>query len=118
MSHTEEALQERIKELTCLYEVSSIIVSANVSELDDTLQSIANSLKKAFQFPDYTEIAIKTSLSTVKTGAVNETIGLTTDIKVFNKLDGKIMASLTAGKSTFLKEEQQLLDNVAPQSTY
>ena len=62
MSHTEEALQERIKELTCLYEVSSIIVSANVEELDETLKAIANSLKKAFQFPEYTEIAIETLL--------------------------------------------------------
>ncbi|MAO09474.1 MAG: sensor histidine kinase [Flavobacteriaceae bacterium] len=113
MSHTEEALQERIKELTCLYEVSSIIVSANVEELDETLKAIANSLKKAFQFPEYTEIAIETSINSFKTGNVDENVGISSDIKVFNKLNGKIIASLTADKSTFLREEQQLLDNVA-----
>jgi len=113
MSNTEEALQERIKELTCLYEVSSIIVNADLDQIQEILRAIGLSLKEAFQFPEYTEVAIKTSISSFKTGDVNENIGLSSDIKVFNKPDGKITVSLTADKSAFLKEEQQLLDNVA-----
>lgn len=112
MSHTETALKERIKELTCLYEVSSIIVNADIAEVKDTLTAIAYSVKKAFQFPKYTEIAIQTPDTTFKTGIINEKLGLTASITIFNKPEGKIIASLT-DKSTFLREEQQLLDNVA-----
>ena len=52
MSTTEQALKERIKELTCLYEVSSIIGNSNAKLLEDTLRAIAFSLKNAFQYPE------------------------------------------------------------------
>ncbi len=68
MSNTEEALKERIKELTCLYEVSSIIVNADFDHMQETFRAIAFSLKKAFQFPEQTEIAIATSKNKFKTG--------------------------------------------------
>ena len=45
----EKNLKERIKELTCLYEVSSIIVNNDYNELDKTLYSIALSLRKSLQ---------------------------------------------------------------------
>lgn len=60
MNTAEAKLQERIKELTCLYEVSSIIVNAEYEHLDETFRAIALSLKKAFQFSDMTEIGIET----------------------------------------------------------
>ncbi len=45
----EKNLKERIKELTCLYEVSSIIVNNDYKELDKTHYSIALSLRKLVQ---------------------------------------------------------------------
>ena len=44
MNTPEEALKERVKELTCLYEVSSIIVNADVDEITNTFRAIALSL--------------------------------------------------------------------------
>jgi len=113
MNSTQDALKERIKELTCLYEVSSIIVNSDIDQLQETLKAIAFSLKKGFQFPQQTDIAIQIPSSTVKTGATNETFNLTSEISVFNKSIGSIVASLHDDKSSFLKEEKQLLDNVA-----
>tara|TARA_R110002020_G_scaffold199626_5_gene401120 strand:+ start:1700 stop:2779 length:1080 start_codon:yes stop_codon:yes gene_type:complete len=113
MSKTEDALKERIKELTCLYEISSIIVNADEEQMQETLKAIALSLKKGFQFPKQTEIAIKTSFGIIATGSLNETLNLCSNINVFNKPNGEIIASLKDDKSSFLKEEKQLLDSVA-----
>ena len=113
MSNTEEALQERIKELTCLYEVSSIIVNADIDHIRETYKAIALSLKKGFQYPETTEIAIQTPIGNIKTGNVEEKNGLISEINIFNKSKGKIVASLSDGNKGFLVEEKQLLENVA-----
>jgi signal transduction histidine kinase len=113
MNVTEDHLKERIKELTCLYEISSIIVNTDVEQLQETLTAIGFSLKKGFQFPKQTEIAIDTSLSSIRTGHINTSLNLSSEIKVFNKSNGAILASLQKDKSSFLKEEKQLLDNIA-----
>ena len=113
MNVTEDHLKERIKELTCLYEISSIILNTDVEQLQETLTAIGFSLKKGFQFPKQTEIAIDTSLSCIRTGHINTSLNLSSEIKVFNKSNGAILASLQKDKSSFLKEEKQLLDNIA-----
>ena len=113
MGITEEALKERIKELTCLYDISSIIVNADVEQMPQTLSAIAFSLKKGFQYPNQTEISIKTSICSIETESIKDGLNLTSEIKVFNKLGGSVVASLKDDKSSFLKEEKQLLDSVA-----
>lgn len=113
MTTTESALKERIKELTCLYEVSSIIVNADVAQINETLGAIALSLKRAFQYPEHTSIHIMTALGDHQTGSVNQILSLKTKIKVFNKVNGHIVASLTNTETDFLIEEKQLLDSVA-----
>lgn len=113
MNTTKEALKERIKELTCLYEVSSIIVNADADSMPGTLQAIALSLKKGLQFPEETEIAIQTNLNAYQTGILNEENCICSAILVFNKAGGNIVASLQNNKDAFLTEEQPLLDNVA-----
>ena len=52
MNSVEAALKERIKELTCLYEVSSILVDADPKEHLQTFQAIADSIKVGFQYPN------------------------------------------------------------------
>jgi hypothetical protein len=54
MNKTEATLKERLKELTCLYEVSSIIGDANDDFVEDTLKEIVFRLKRGFQFPQRT----------------------------------------------------------------
>lgn len=46
------ALQERIKELSCLYEISNI-AATSLSPLEEKLQEVVNALPKAWQHPEY-----------------------------------------------------------------
>ena len=116
MSNTLE-LQERIKELTCLYEVSSIIVNADSEGLELTFEAIAFSLKNACQFPDKTHIRIETELGNAMTGPFYSSAAfIKSSIPVFNEPKGAIVAIINPSDDKlhhFLKEEQQLLDNVA-----
>jgi signal transduction histidine kinase len=112
MTTTEEALKERIKELTCLYEITSVIVHSDISQLNTVLKSIAFSLKKAFQNPETTDILIDTkgiAINTANTKHAQTTIKV--PIKVFNKPFGEI--TVYVKENTFLEEEQDLLENVA-----
>lgn len=117
MNTTEQALQERIKELTCLYEVSSIIVNANVELIEETLKAIAFSVKKAFQFSEKTEVTIITDTHSVSTlEKIEDTVEIDSGIDLFNETKGNISAHLNASEykvDCFLEEEQSLLDNVA-----
>ncbi|MEM5565037.1 HAMP domain-containing sensor histidine kinase [Psychroserpens sp. AS72] len=116
MSTTEQALKERIKELTCLYEVSSIIVNADIDFIENTLNAIAFSLKKAFQFETETEIFITTETLKIATNSIgNDSVFLSSEIKLFNQTKGKIEAHMSASKyskNDFLKEEQLLLNSI------
>jgi len=110
---TQTALKERIKELTCLYEVSSIIVNADAAHIENTLSAIAGSLKRAFQFPEHTHIAVETKIGSDTTGPIHKNISIAAPIKVFNKTEGSITAALFNKKSSFLQEEHVLLNSVA-----
>tara|TARA_Y100000815_G_C13292979_1_gene481597 strand:+ start:287 stop:1378 length:1092 start_codon:yes stop_codon:yes gene_type:complete len=117
MNSTESALKERIKELTCLYEVSSIIANTDFELIDDTLKAITYSVKKAFQYPEKTEVLIQIDTFSVVTKPFSEDNStITASIKIFNSKKGKIVVHLNASdvqELNFLKEEQLLLDNVA-----
>ncbi|MCB0462659.1 MAG: HAMP domain-containing sensor histidine kinase [Flavobacteriaceae bacterium] len=116
-NNIEQALQERIKELTCLYEVSSIIVNANAELMEDTLKAIAISLKKAFQYPEKTTVFISGYEFLASTGKIlGNTLTIHSNINIFNEVKGEIKAYLNTSEfknESFLNEEQFLLDNVA-----
>ncbi len=117
MTTAEAKLKERVKELTCLYEVTSIIVNSDYEHLESSLEAIVYCLKRAWQFEDYTEAHISVSNYEAKTDDFHERmVTITSDIKVFNKVEGQIMVGYPSEKfvlSDFLKEEQTLLDNVS-----
>lgn len=117
MNSTESALKERIKELTCLYEVSSIIANTDFDLIEDTIKAIAFSLKKAFQYPKKTEALIWIDEITIGTKEfIKDDFTLSSSIKVFNAPKGEILVRLYALEKetlSFLKEEKLLLDNVA-----
>ncbi|MEP3836771.1 MAG: HAMP domain-containing sensor histidine kinase [Algibacter sp.] len=114
---TEDALKERIKELTCLYEISSIIESVDIESIENVLKACVFSLKKAFLFPDFTDIKFSSEELEISTNRLSvDNPKIESSIRIFNEPKGKIIASLNGPKLTqddFLKEEQQLLDNVA-----
>ncbi|WP_452221231.1 sensor histidine kinase [Lacinutrix salivirga] len=113
MNTSESALKERIKELTCLYEVSSIIVNADANEILGVLRAIAISLKKGFHIPNITEVSIQIPDETYTTGLINKDNSITSNITIFNKICGNITVSQKDNTSNFLTEEQPLIDNVA-----
>jgi len=117
MATTEAQLKERIKELTCLYEVTSIIVNSDYNQLEASLEAIAYCLKKAWQFEHDTEVLLKSGVYDIGTeGYISDMVSIKSDIKVFNKLDGFIEVGYPKdkyAKSDFLKEEEKLLQNVS-----
>ncbi len=117
MNSTEAILKERIKELTCLHEVNSIIVNSDYDQLHLSLEAIAYCLKKAWQFNTYAEVEIKSASYYVKTKGFNPSmVTIKSDIKVFNNADGHILVGYPTNKyakSDFLEEEVALLNNVS-----
>lgn len=113
----ETTLKERIKELTCLYEVSSIIVNNDYNELDKTLYSIVLSLRKSFQFNDSTTVQLKSDPYHLISAALpRNSVSIVSRINVFNEPKGYIKVHYPAPKfkkEDFLKEEEQLLNTVA-----
>ncbi|MGE5943082.1 MAG: sensor histidine kinase [Flavobacteriales bacterium] len=116
MNSTETALKERIKELTCLYKVSSIISMAHAESIDNTLNAIASCLKEAFQFPDKIKVIINTQYAISPISDKMEAVSIHSDILVFNKKSGSIYVTFKEDMNTpcvFLREEQLLINNVA-----
>ncbi|MBC6999282.1 HAMP domain-containing sensor histidine kinase [Cytophaga sp. FL35] len=113
MNITQEALKERIKELTCLYEVSSFIVNASKENLDEVLRAIAFSVKRGFHHPNKTQVAINVSGMKIITGKSIGNCSLSSHILVFNKKEGHIKVTVQDFELGFLVEEQALLDSIA-----
>lgn len=117
MTTIEDKLKERIKELTCLYEVTSIIVNCDYNKIEVGLKAIAASLQKAWQYPKETYVVIATEdyQVTTKKRNTNYTF-LASRIKVFNESNGELKVGYPSekyGPQDFLPEEQQLLDNIS-----
>ncbi|SDE88747.1 Signal transduction histidine kinase [Pricia antarctica] len=117
MVGTEAKLKERIKELTCLYEVTSIIVNSDYDQLQTSLEAIIYCLKRAWQFDDDTEVFLQNGDFHIETNGFNQDLFLIkSNIRVFNKSDGCIQVGYPKDKyrpSDFLEEEKKLLENVA-----
>lgn len=117
MVSTEAKLKERIKELTCLYEVTSIIGNSDYKQLETSLEAITFCLKNAWQFEDDTEVLLKSGDYHIETeGYRKDMVCLKSDIKVFNEVCGLIKVGYPSHKykqSDFLVEEEKLLENVA-----
>ena len=67
MHTAEQKLKERIKELTCLYEVTSLIVNSDYEQIEEVLRAIASCLQKACQYNEETFVELKTPLTTIRT---------------------------------------------------
>ncbi|MEL4309050.1 sensor histidine kinase [Joostella sp. CR20] len=116
MNTTEDKLRERIKELTCLYEVTSIIVNSDYNHLEPSLQAISQCLKSAVQFENDSYVKIVVNNAVFEDGKAAENVSsIQANIKVFNEVSGYILIGYPAEKYSekdFLDEEKKLLDNV------
>src|SRR5690606_33670031 len=112
----QQKLKERIKELTCLYEVSSLIGNSDYEQIEEVLWAITACLQKAWQYNEETYVELKVPLGTYKTKrGKGPQIFLESPLRVFNEKKGYIKLGYPSPKYTkddFLLEEKQLLDNV------
>jgi len=116
MKNTDHKLKERVKELTCLYEVTSIIVNSGYDELNTSLEAIAYCLKRGWQHEEVAACKISIGKYRVQTiGFYEQMVQLSSDVMVFNNKAGAISVGYPAsayGPEDFLPEERTLLKNV------
>ncbi|MEH6679086.1 MAG: HAMP domain-containing sensor histidine kinase [Sediminicola sp.] len=116
MTQVEEKLQERIKELTCLYEVTSIIANCDYDQLETSLEAIILCLKRAWRYNNDTFVHLRSGTYDLSTHSrASQFVFLTAPIKVFNQKEGAIKVGYPSeryAESDFLEEEQLLLNNV------
>jgi len=116
MATVKDKLKERIKELTCLYEVTSIIANSDFDQLEKSLEAIVYSLKNAWQFDQVTQVHLSLDEFTIETEGFRDTMTLMrSDIKIFNQISGVIKVGYPEDRyfyADFLEEEKDLLNNV------
>lgn len=114
------ALQERVKELTCLYSIARIAEKEELSQ-NEILQSIANLIPPAWQYPEIAASRIKLDDSIYTTADFDRGWQRqTADIVVKGKKRGSIEVVYTKLKpdldeGPFLKEERSLLEVISRQ---
>ncbi|MEI8165079.1 MAG: PAS domain S-box protein, partial [Chloroflexales bacterium] len=109
---TEHDLQERIKELTCLRQVQSLIETNPA--LDDLCQQVVAYLVAAMQFPDVTVVQIDLDGRHYRSAADHATMvnTIATEIMGGEAICGRLSVAYRDG-TVPIHEEQTLLDGVA-----
>ncbi|WP_394773486.1 sensor histidine kinase [Flavobacterium sp.] len=111
-----EELKERVKELTCLYEIANIISKSNCEE-KTTLKKIISSTKKAWKYNIDATVELHVSGYGFSTSKIEkQTISQISHISIAGINVGFIKVHYSQNKYTesdFLKNEQKLLDNIA-----
>jgi signal transduction histidine kinase len=117
----QSALHERIKELTCLYQISRMTARRGIP-LREALQSIADSLPPAWQYPGIASSRILFDDFEYETARSSESVSRqTSEIIVSGKLRGLVEVMYGEFRpelyeGPFLREERHLLDTVARQA--
>ncbi len=114
------ALQERIKELSCLYEISQIMHRPEMP-ISQVFQALAKTLPPAWQYPEITSARIIFDEQIYTAGEFPETpFRQTADLVIRGRKRGAIEVAYATAKpemdeGPFLKEERNLIDTVARQ---
>ena len=112
---TKEKLKERIKELSCLYSISTIFLKELT--IEETLIEISKIVKIAWRYPHDAHVEIQLDTFYVLTDSLAEAnVSQGSTIKVFDKKAGFIKVHYASDKFTlkqFLKDEQELLNNIS-----
>lgn len=113
---TKEKLKERIKELECLYEISTIINQSG-PDVTETFDKICYSLKRAWRFPHNAIVELKVDEHYIVTSRLpQETVFQYAKILIFKQEIGYIKVHYPAPQFTqenFLQEELILLFTIA-----
>ncbi|WP_367768379.1 ATP-binding protein [Flavobacterium sp. WC2421] len=113
---TEEILKERIKELSCLYDVSSVIMQHEDS-VTNILDKICSILKCAWRFSNDSIVELELDSYYHTTATIPEhTVFQKSSISIFNEKKGYIKVHYPSGqfsKKHFLGDEEKLLNKVS-----
>ncbi len=111
-------LDERVKELDCLYKISNLVEIPGIS-LEEIIRSTVDIIPPSWQYPESTCARIIVEEEEYKTGNFRQTDQrLTSNITVQGKLSGYVEVCYLeedqeSGQEIFLKEERTLLDAIA-----
>lgn len=112
----EKKLEERIKELSCLYEVSSAL-RKHTDSIADTLWEICYSTQRAWMFSDIAIVHLKyEDHEFITSGIPDKNISQESIITVAGEAKGFLKIYYDLGlhpAAYFLEEEQKLLDKIA-----
>ncbi|MBW2312225.1 MAG: hypothetical protein JRF35_14350 [Deltaproteobacteria bacterium] len=117
--HAHAALRERVKELTCLYDIAQVVYRPGIS-LEEMLQDIVELLPPAWQYPESASARIMFDGRSYITPGFREGKKLTADIIVNGERRGFVGVfyaenKLELDEDLFLKEERSLINAVARQ---
>ncbi len=107
-------LQERRKELNCLYRMEEMLYDRDV-QLDELFKAIVQVIPSGWQFPEYAQAKIQYLDKTYHTPEYKDMPWqISEEIKVQEQVMGKVVVSYirevpSTGNGYFLKEEEQLL---------
>jgi PAS domain S-box-containing protein len=114
----ENALQERVKELKCIADISRLAEQPGIS-IDEFAEKAVNLLPAGWQYPEICGARITMDSKEFKTANFRETEWCqSADIKVDGKKFGAVTVCYLAEKpaadeGAFLKEERELIDTIA-----
>ena len=113
---TKEELQERVKELSCLYKISSVF-REHQGDNKVTLNRICQILQQAWRFPKSATVVLSLKDIRTATGEIPEpSVKQKSDLLVSGQISGVIEVHYPSPKFNmhyFLSEEQRLLNKVA-----
>ena len=109
-------LQERAKELQCLYEIENLIQDKETS-FDDVFNQVAKIIPHGWQFPHLCHAVIELDDQKFYDQEIKKSkYYLSSELVVDNNIIGKVMVyyqDLPFEKNVFLAEEQKLLNTIA-----
>lgn len=111
-----DSLKERVKELTCLYDISNL-ASEHTGNLDHLLQAITTRVSQAWLHNDYAVTEISLPQNVFISGEIpTVSVNLSEPILIEKQQVGKIAVHYPAGQFSeddFLSEETHLLKKIA-----
>jgi signal transduction histidine kinase len=116
--YAQAELRERVKELTCLYQIARIVGTPRAKP-EDVVQRIVDLLPGAWLYPEITQARILVDGSAYETDGFRDTpFKLTSPIVVGGEAVGVVEVVLlerriTMDEGPFLAEERSLIDSVA-----
>ena len=118
IEHLVRELEERAKELNCLYKIEDTLNHSDIS-LDEAFNLVVDAIPPGWQYPDITRVKLEYKGSTYTTEHFSESIWFQrADIRVSDEVVGHISVYYIKpvrdhDEGPFLKEERKLLNTIA-----